>query len=703
LRFPLTPWVRLLECLGSARLTVRPTVHSAMENHTSLPKWVWLLVLLLPTALVIAQNWPLTQQEFDAHRQAEINTKRAQFDQLRLAKSQQALPSQRAYDVNYYRLDITLDPADSMVSGTLSVLATVLADSMDTVVLDLLSNLTVDGVTHAAGYTHANDTLAVYLEQLVTEGDTFSIGVTYHGRPASNERDGFGFNLQDGTPIIWSLSQPYFARGWWPCKDNPGDKTDSADIILTVPDNLYAVSNGALRGEKNNGDGTRTFHWHESYPIATYLVSVAVTNYNIYTDWFRYAPGDSMEVSLYLYPGFEPPENLQQWLIDMLTYFHQVFGPYPFITEKYGIAQFPLGGGMEHQTVTSQGSFSEWLTAHELAHMWWGDKITNARWGDIWLNEGFSSYAEALYAEHTYGEDHLRGFMQFMDRDYSYPIFVEDTTDRRRLFDITVYDKAAWFLHMLRGVVGDSTFFEILLEYSNDPRFAYGNATTAGFQDVCETVSGQELDWFFESWIYHAGRPRYQIGWNSTTLAGGYELTVHINQTQVPLETLFPMPIDITIYTDRSDTVVTVFNDLPEQHFVFLLEDQPTGIVLDREGWILKQIINDTNGGPIPPIEYALEQNYPNPFRPALTPAHISYYLPATASVSLRVYDLLGREIASLVEGPKPMGTYNAIWYGVNHYGEPVPNGVYFYHLELRDASTGGASWSSTRKMILLR
>ena len=387
----------------------------------------------------------------------------------------------------------------------------------------------------------------------------------------------------------------------------------------------------------------------------------------------------------------------------MLTYFHEVFGPYPFITEKYGIAQFPLGGGMEHQTVTSQGSFSEWLTVHELAHMWWGDKITNARWGDIWLNEGFASYAEALYAEHMYGEDYFRGYMQFMDRDYAYPIFVEDTTDRRRLFNITVYDKAAWFLHMLRGVVGDPTFFDILLEYSDDPRFAYGNATTAGFQDVCETVADQDLDWLFEPWIYHAGRPRYQVGWSSTESAGGHEITLQIHQTQVPIETLFPMPIDITVYTDMGDTVITIFNDLAEQHFTFMVDDRPVNIVLDEEGWILKQIVTNTAGGLIPPIEFALEQNYPNPFRPALTPARINYYLPMAANVSLRIYDLLGREIASLVHGPKPMGIYNAIWYGVNHSGEPVPNGIYFYHLELRDPSIGGSIYSRTRKMILIR
>ncbi|MFC1619223.1 M1 family aminopeptidase [Candidatus Neomarinimicrobiota bacterium] len=665
----------------------------------------WLLLVLLPASFAFSQELPLTQQEYNELRQAEINTKRALFDRYRLAKSRQATPSQEAFDVTYYRLDLTLNPDDSLITGTVLIQATVLADTLDKVVLDFLSTMVTDRVEQAAGFIHENDTLAVRLEQPLAAGDTFSIVVAYHGRPVSDSRDGFGFDLQNGTPIIWSLSQPYFARGWWPCKDVPNDKADSVDIILTVPENLYAVSNGSLQDNNPNGDGTRTFHWHESYPIATYLVSVAVTNYNIYTDWFRYTADDSMEVSLYLYPSSsQSPQDLLDQLDNMLTYFHQVFGPYPFITEKYGIAQFPLGGGMEHQTVTSQGTFGEMLTAHELAHMWWGDKITNARWGDIWLNEGFSSYAEALYTEYMYGEDYFRGYMEWMDRDYPYPIFVTDTTDRHRLFNITVYDKAAWFLHMLRHVVGDSTFFEILLEYSSDPRFAYGNATTAGFRDVCETVSGQELNWFFEPWIYHAGRPRYQVGWNSTESAGWHQLSIHINQTQVPLETLFPMPIDITITTEAGDTVVTVFNDLPEQHFEFLIADRPTGIVLDEEGWILKQMITDATGGPIPPIEFALEQSYPNPFRTSATSAaRIRYDLPRTANVSLRIYDLLGREISTLANGSKPMGTYNAIWYGVNHSGEPVPNGIYFYYLELRDPIGGGVSYSRTRKMILLR
>ncbi len=674
------------------------------------PRSTWVTGLWIATILMgiaFAQERLPTREELLKVRRSEIGTKRAALEHLRLMEPAKVSTAQENYDVSHYRIELAIDTTEKQISGAVTMTAKARVDSFAVVELDLDSSMTVDSVGgDASGYTRTGNLLRIDLTQPRQCDSSFTLQVAYHGQPAGGGFGAFGFNYHSDppTPVIWSLSEPYFARNWWPCKDTPGDKADSVDMIVTVPQNLIVASNGVLRSDVNNGDTTRTFHWHESYPITTYLVSVAATNYEIYTDWFNYAPGDSMIVSLYTYPGaLDAPWVQLDELLDMLTYFHDIFGPYPFLTEKYGIAQFPWGGGMEHQTITSQGSFlSSILTVHELAHQWWGDKITNATWGDIWLNEGFASYAEALYFEHTSGPDYLKTYLEMMDRDYPYPIYVDDTTSVSRIFHITVYDKGGWFLHMLRHIVGDSAFFDILLAYSDDPRFAYGNATTAGFQDVCETVSDMDLDWFFQPWIYKVGRPEYRVEWSAADSAGAHTLNVLIEQIQYPGGALFPMPIDITIEMATGDTVVTVFNDSASQVFRIPLAAAPTGIIVDQDGWILKRIVSvsNTDEREAIPTDFALGQNYPNPFNAV---SHIRYSTPRSSHVRLVLYDLLGREVATLVNKPLEPGYYTAVWRGRDREGVPVASGIYFYRIEMRDPNDGELNFTQAKKMVFLK
>jgi hypothetical protein len=334
---------------------------------------------------------------------------------------------------------------------------------------------------------------------------------------------------------------------------------------------------------------------------------------------------------------------------------------------------------MEHQTITSQGGFGTTLTVHELAHQWWGDKITNATWGDIWLNEGFATYSEALYYELTRGKDYYHTYMSFMDWNHPYPIFVDDTTSVGRIFDGTVYDKGAWVLHMLRHIVGDSTFFDILLAYSHDPRFAYGNSTTAGFQSVCETVAGRDLDWFFQPWIYQFGRPIYRAEWRAE--AGTNILHLKIQQTQ---QSLFPMPIDVTIETVQGDTVVTVFNDAAVQNFNISLPAQPTNIILDKDGWILKTIdsITVVDGEPELPTEFALQQNYPNPFNGETV---IQFSLPQRETVDIAIFNLKGQMVRKLAAQSYAAGTHRVAWDGRDTAGQLLPSGLYLYQMRAGD------------------
>jgi aminopeptidase N len=274
------------------------------------------------------------------------------------------------------------------------------------------------------------------------------------------------------------------------------------DIRVTVPSNLIVAANGSLESTIDNGNGTRTFHWHSSYPIVPYLVSLAIHPYAVNSDWYTpMAGGDPMEVRFYVYPddvGNAAENNAK--VVGMLEAFAPVFGEYPFITEKYGHAQFPWGGGMEHQTCTSIGGWWESIIAHELSHQWWGDMITCADFGHIWLNEGFASWSEAVYYESIGGPEAYRQYMDGMAYFGPGTVFVENPLSDN-IFDGNLsYDKGAWLVHMLRGVLGDEDFFAGLAAYR--AQYEHGSATTEQLRDALEGVSGRDLDAFMEQWVY---------------------------------------------------------------------------------------------------------------------------------------------------------------------------------------------------------
>jgi aminopeptidase N len=615
----------------------------------------------------------------------------------RLHREMRGSAAQGNYDALYYRLDLFVDPRAGELSGFVEMTGMAKSDEFTTVELDFYDNMTVDSVTvDAVSFDHSDNVLTLRLSRPRLTGEQFTVRIYYHGRPMNLGFSSFSFDTQSGTPIVWSLSEPYFARSWWPCKDTPNDKADSVDVVATVPNGLTVASNGLLVRRTPNNNGTTTFHWKERYPITTYLVSLAITNYATYSEWFRYGENDSMEVQYYIYPeNLASARDQLDETLTMLGLFHEIFGPYPFLEEKYGIAQFPWGGGMEHQTMTSQGSFGTVLTVHELAHQWWGNKITNANWHEIWLNEGFASYAEALYFEYALGPQAYHSHMENMNwESFPYAIYVDDTTSLGRIFHGTVYDKGAWLLHMLRHVVGDSTFFDILLAYSSDPRFAYGNATSAGFQDVCESVSSMDLDWFFDAWIYQVGRPFYRVTWSVEDSVDVDFINLSIEQMQYPESGLFPMPVDITLQAEGADTVVTVFNDAPQQSFRVRAPDGVRGILVDKDNWILKRIVAVTSADePFIPAAYVLRQNYPNPFNAGTV---IEFSLSRSAQVEVVILNLRGQVIKRLVSGNLVDGVHRVTWDGQDDKGAAAASGLYLYRLRAE-------GYNETRKLLLIR
>ncbi len=508
--------------------------------------------------------------------------------------AQEPTPDQIAMDARYYRLELSIDPNAQTVSGSVIARFTVLAASSNRIVLDLVNALAVSGVTMNGGpvpFTHANELLTVTLDRTYLQGETAEIQVTYAGTPPASPYNAFGFDEYAGEPMIWSLSEPFGARSWWPCDDWSDDKADAVDLAITVPAGLVVASNGRLESVAHQAV-LDTYHWHEGHPIATYLVSLAIHPYTVYSDYRVDGEGDSLEVQFYMFADdVEACAELNAMVVPMIAAHEEIFGPYPFADEKYGHAEFLWGGGMEHQTCTSLGAFSESIIAHELAHQWWGDMVTCANFEHVWLNEGFARYSEALWYEHAYGID---AYQQFMDgiRYYgSGTIHVPDLSDWGRIFstDLT-YNKAGWVVHMLRGAMGDEDFFAFLPAWR--AAFEYGSATTEDLCAVAESVAGMDLDDFFQQWIYGEYYPVYEFEWDNATGPGGDELVLAIDQTQTNTGP-FHMPIRMRATLAGGGTHdFTIDNAAAHQEYRVSLPAPATDVALDPDNWILKRVLD---------------------------------------------------------------------------------------------------------------
>lgn len=604
----------------------------------------------------------------------------------------------RGIDVTYYKLNLNVSVTPGSLRGVVTLHARSTVAELTTLSLDLMSTMTVDSVTCGGSAVHFIQhptTVFIELNRSYGYGEMVVLEVSYHGVPASSGFGSFEFGSHPGGLWVWTLSEPYGARDWWPSNDHPLDKADSVDIWVTCRRDFKVASNGKLVHIINNPDDTHTYQWAERYPIATYLIFLSLTNYAEFTDWFHYTPTDSMPILNYVLPEhLATARDSFRVVTDMLRIFSEKFGLYPFINEKYGHAQFGRGGAMEHQTMTSlvRAAFTESALAHELAHQWFGDLITCARWSHLWLNEGFASYAEAIYYEERYGREHYRSALRStmaIAKAGRGPVIRPDTNDIVTLFDqATVYRKGAAILHMLRHVLGDSTFFRALRAYTSDSRFRYGVATTEDFQSVCEGIAQRSLTWFFQQWAYGENYPRYTYTWKTTPDTNGHwHIDITISQTTGTANpTFFVMPIDVRLSNAMRDTTVTFFNTHNDQTFNLQLDFQPQLVELDPEEWILRDVLSPSDGRL--PISFRLLQNYPNPFNESTT---IAYEIPTRTHVVLTIYDILGRPVTKLVNRVEEPGYKSVQFEAASH-----ASGVYLCRLE-------AAGFAATRKLLLLR
>nr|WP_321221189.1 M1 family aminopeptidase [uncultured Psychroserpens sp.] len=533
------------------------------------------------------------------------------LDAIREAEAKSALHHmiQRAnlntgnYDLKYHRLELDINPSVAFIEGDITSYFEAKSD-MTTITFDLTSNMIVSQVLQRGNsltYTqNADDELVITLPVTQNTGVLDSLTVSYSGNPISSGFGSFEQTEHNGDPVIWTLSEPYGAKAWWPCKQDLIDKIDSIDVFMTTPqfnpsnEEYISVSNGLEQSQVITGTN-KTTHFKHRYPIPAYLIAIAATNYEVYNHTVP-NNGNPFEIVNYVYP--ESLANAQAntaITVDIMNIFTNLFEEYPYADEKYGHAQFGWGGGMEHTTVSFMGSFGRNLVAHELAHQWFGNKITCGSWKDIWLNEGFATYLSGIAIENLDGNDAFTTWKQQRNNSItsqpngSVYLTDQDTTSVSRIFSGRLsYNKGAMVLHMLRKKLGDTPFFQALQTYLASSEHAYDYAKTEDFINIIETSSGEDLTEFFDDWLYNQGYPSYTINWDQPTTN---QVSITVNQTQSHTSvSYFEAPVPVRLIGTMGETLNLVLNNTSNaQNFLENVTFEVQNIVFDPESDLISR------------------------------------------------------------------------------------------------------------------
>jgi aminopeptidase N len=522
-------------------------------------KKIQLFLLFVLTTSGYAQDSNLQLQDI-ATKEMKVASKK---------KSLVANPNTQNYDITYHKLEFTVDPANYFISGKVTTTFTAVSD-LSTVTFDLTNQLTVSYVTLNSlplpFVQNVNNELVVTLPSVLNSGTSATVMITYSGVPANGD-EAFNTSIHNGSPALYTLSEPYGAKDWWPCKQDLNDKVDAIDVYITAPSEYVSVANGIEPSPPVINGVNKTTHFHHGYPIPAYLIAIAVTNYSVYNQTGGTVPNQYPIIN-YIYPETLPSVQTQLDQTPLiLNLYESLFEIYPFHNEKYGHAQMKDGiGGMEHTTVSFMSSFDRGLVAHEMAHQWFGDKITCGSWKDIWLNEGFASYVAALVIENFNGQSAFvkekTRMINSITTQTNGAVYLTDVelTDISRIFNSRLtYNKGAMVLNMLRFKMGDALFFQGVKNYLKDTNLAYKYAKTLDLQAHLEAVYGSSLTEFFNDWVYNQGYPIYTI--SAQNIEGGQAKFI-INQTQSdPSVSFFEMPVPIRVFGTGGQQLDLVLNN----------------------------------------------------------------------------------------------------------------------------------------------
>jgi len=506
-------------------------------------------------------------------------------------------------DVKFYKIDIEASDTIPYIAGNTTILSQVAINLLDTFRFELSSDITIDSVyidnNHKVSPIRSGDIVKVPLPNTAKIGQLLSVTVYYKGSVASN---GFFSPLsskRDNTwniPVTWTLSEPFGAKQWFPCKQYLPDKADSAWIFITIPKNCKAGSNGILTGITPIGSDKVRYEWKTRYPLAYYQLSFSVADYKDYSFYTRLNDHDSVLVQNYIYNRPNYLENNKDAINKtdaFLKYYSSTFGIYPFWKEKYGHCVAPIGGGMEHQTMTTLANFGSMLVAHELAHQWFGNSVTCATWQDIWINEGFASYAEYLASDKLESHEKAINWMKEAHQEaLSNPegsVFVpqSDKNNELRIFNSSLtYKKGAAIIHMLRYELNnDELFFNILRQFLTE----YKNSIATGqdFLKVVNELSNKDFSWFFDQWYYGKGNPEFDLSWK----VSNNMLTLSSNQKPISASVpFFKMHFDLKLAFKNGDTMVRLYQDQPQKIFKILVDKNVDSIQFDPQEWLLKNV-----------------------------------------------------------------------------------------------------------------
>ena len=560
-------------------------------------------------------------------------------------------PNTLNYDVTYHELRFTVDPnvTNPYINGIVKTTFTALSD-INAVTFDMATALTVSSVTMnstSLTFSQSNYELNINLPSTVTTGNSATVVITYAGSPPQAE-GAFTRGTHSGTPVIFTLSEPFGARDWWPCKQDLNDKIESFDMYITCPDTYIGVSNGLLQSSVTSG-GFTTRHFRHNYPIPAYLISLNVTNYTTYNIQGGLGTVESpfFPINNYLYPESNTASNRSSIdnTVPIMNVFEQKFGPYPYRNEQYGHVQFGWGGGMEHTTMSSMGAWnSRSLIAHELGHQWFGNKITCGTWKDIWLNEGLTEYSAGIVVEELDGDAAFvtwkSGKISNITSSTTGAVYLTDTeaTDVNRIFSSRLsYNKGSMVTHMLRWVMGDANFFQALQNYLSDTNLAFGYAVTNDLKGHLEAVHLTSLTEFFNDWIYGQGYPTYTVNAQNWG-AGQAKITVSQAQSNASVS-FFEMPLEIRLTSAGGLTHDVVVNHTSNaQEFIVPVPFVVTGVTFDPN----KHIISRNNLATLANESFDLEQTisvYPNP-----TTNELHIMMPTTLQLDkVEIYNTLGQ------------------------------------------------------------
>jgi len=515
-----------------------------------------------------------------------------------------------AYDVKHYDLRLEVSNKNTDISGAAWIIVEALR-SMDTIVFELQDALNIskiylnEDMTEVdfgaqLSFLHENNAIYIQLDRQYSENELLSIVILYEGEAGQNQGFFTGISTAKdrdyGFDVTYTLSEPHNARDWFPVKQVLEDQIDSVRFRLQCNKNLMAASNGRLLDIEEGGGNTHIFTWFTEYPMAYYLLSFAVADYRDLS--FKAglsAAGDSVLVQNYIY---DTDEVLDDWedeireTASMITSFSKLLMDYPFSREKYGHAMAPMGGGMEHQTMTTIQDFGFYLVAHELAHQWFGDYITCGNWQDIWINEGFASYLEYIAAQELRDQDAADAWMAnamsiaLGETEGSVYVPVDEVENTYRLFDYGLtYKKGAILLHMIRyHLNNDEVFFRVLRSYL--VQYGSGLATGDDFREILETESGMDFSCFFDQWYYGEGFPRFAIHWSQS----GDSLIIRSEQsTTAPAKTpFFQTPFDLEIRkADGTQDLVRLIQNEPEEDYSLEVKGLVANLIFDPNNYIL--------------------------------------------------------------------------------------------------------------------